>query len=142
VSVRRGLLLAAGLAALGFGVLQLVTGVRTASLVSTGIWFVAVLVVHDGVVAPLAVGAGALLRRLPGIRGALPVVAGALLVAATVTIVAVVSILAPGTPGNPTVLPRDYGRGLALLLIADLAGTAVAVVLIRRPRRGGGRRGT
>lgn len=132
----------AGLAAAAFGVQQLLTGGRVAALGSAAAWLVGVLVAHDAVLAPAVVAAGLLLRRaLRGTaRRALPVLAGGLFVAGILGLVAAVAIAAPQVPGNPTVRPRDHGRGLVVLLAADvlvtlglLAGGAVRSRL-RRPR--------
>jgi hypothetical protein len=115
----------AGLAVAAFGVQQLLTGARAAAFGSAVAWLVGVLVVHDVVLAPAVVAVGVLLRRrLRGpARRALPVAAGGLLVAGVLCLVAAVAIIAPEVSGNPTVRPRDHGRGLAVLLVADLFGT-------------------
>jgi len=132
VSARRGLVVAVGLASLGFGLWQL--GSVGAPVGTVLLWLAAVLVVHDGVVAPLAAGTGALAARLAG-RGprwaaAVPVVGVGLAVGAVLALVAVPALLSPGVPGNPTVLPRAYLGGLAVLLVVDAAVTA-AVATVR-----------
>jgi hypothetical protein len=129
--------LVAGLAALAFGAQQLLTGGRATALTSSIPWLVAVLVVHDAVVAPVAVGVGLLLRSAlgPTAGWAAPVVAGGLAVAAVLTLVAAAAIAAPGVPGNPTSLPRDYGWGLLLVLAGDAVVVALLLVARRRHRR-------
>jgi hypothetical protein len=132
--------LVAGLAALAFGAQQLLTGGRATALTSSIPWLVAVLVMHDAVAAPVAVGVGLLLRRTlgPAAGWAAPVVAGGLAVAAVLTLLAAAELAAPGVPGNPSALPRDYGRGLVLVLAGDVAVTvtlllAAGLRLRRRP---------
>jgi hypothetical protein len=131
--------LVAGLAALAFGAQQLLTGGRATALTSSIPWLVAVLVVHDAFVAPVAVGVGLLLRRalVPRAGWAVPVVAGGLAVGAVLTLVAAAALAAPGVPGNPTTLPRDYGRGLLLVLAGDVVVTVTLLLAagVRHRRR-------
>jgi hypothetical protein len=98
-------------------------------------WLAGVLVAHDLVLVPLVLGAGLALRRLPGRRA----VRGGLLVAGCLTLVALPPLLRPGAPRNATVLSLDYGRNLALLLVATAlvtAGVAAAgAVSARRAAR-------
>jgi hypothetical protein len=135
----RTLVLLAGLAALAFGAQQLLSGGRATALTSSIPWLAGVLVVHDAVVAPVAVGVGLLLRRTLGAGAgwAAPVVAAGLAVGSVLTLVAAAALAAPGVPGNPTVLPRDYGRGLLLVLAGDVVVTACLVLVagVRRRRR-------
>jgi hypothetical protein len=76
----------------------------------------AVLVGHDLVLLPVALLVGtAVTRWLP--RPARTPVLGGLFVTAVVAFVALPLILGPGPPADsPSVLPRDYGRGLAITL--------------------------
>jgi hypothetical protein len=81
-------------------------------------FLVAVLLAHDAVVAPLMIGAAFLLSRwLPSwIR---PVVQGALIASAAVTMVALPFVLGRGKRTDiPSALPLDYTRGWLLLLAA------------------------
>ena len=48
----RGSLIAGGVALAGYGVALLVTTLDPVQLVSLGVWLVATLIVHDGVLAP------------------------------------------------------------------------------------------
>jgi hypothetical protein len=139
-------LLAAGLAALGYGAWLLVTGGRATAPVGTVMWAGAALVVHDAVLAPLAVAAAWLLTRvLSGAPRAVSRVIGVgALVGVSLVLVALPALLSPGID-NPTATPRDYGRGLLLLLAVDVAAVAAAggfVVALRTvsARRTGGRR--
>jgi hypothetical protein len=92
----------AGLAALAFGVQQLVVGIPVDRTADALLWLAAVLVAHDAVVAPLAVAVGAGLRRvLPGRSARLvPVVGIALYLLAVLTVLALPLLLGPGSPGG------------------------------------------
>lgn len=108
----------------GFGVLRLLTDVPASDLVALGVWLAAALLIHDLVVAPLTVGTGVVLARLPA-RGRRHVQAG-LVAGALVTVVAVPLILREDTqPAAESILMRDYSTGLALLL-----GLVAAVSLL------------
>lgn len=136
--------IALGLAALAFGALQLLTGGVATDLLSSVPWIVGSLVVHDAVVGPLALGAGAvLLRVLPGrgeggTAGVRRVVGAGLLVAVALLVVALPAIGTPGVADNPSTTPRDYPRGLLVLLAVDAVATAVvAGLVLARSRRAG-----
>jgi len=108
------------------------------------VWLAAVLVVHDAVLAPLGALAGRLLgrtaRRGARLASAVPVVGAGVAVAVVLVLLAVPALLSPGVPGNATALPRDYGRGLALLLALDMvlvAVTATGRALLAGRRRAG-----
>ncbi|CAM5634410.1 hypothetical protein SAVIM338S_06108 [Streptomyces avidinii] len=98
------------------------------------LWLGGALVVHDGIIAPLVLAAGAAVAAVPA-RG---VVRGALLTAGALVLVTLPLLLRPGAPANPSALPLPYGRNLAVVL-AVVAVTAVAVALgprLARARRG------
>lgn len=84
-------------------------------------WIVGAVVLHDGVVVPVTLAAGALLppRLLRSARGAL-------IATACLTAVALPVLLRPGPRANASVLPSDYGRNLLIAL------GAVAVVTLAR----------
>jgi hypothetical protein len=126
----RKVLVAAGLILVGVGVV----GVLRAPAV--GIWpyvrFLAVsLVFADFLVIPVVLVFGAIAARaLPGwLR--LPV-QGALYVCAAVTLVALPLVLGYGRdPALPSALPRNYSRGL-LIVLAVVWAVALSVALVRR----------
>jgi hypothetical protein len=129
-------LYAVGAAAAGWGVVSLVTagGVPLGELR----FGLAVLLGHDALLAPVAIGVGALVARwVPG-RARAYVQAG-LLVSAVVTLVALPFVIGAGRqPDEPSSLPLDYGRGLLVALAAVWVGVgAMAAVrtLLSRIRR-------
>lgn len=116
-AVAGGLLLALGL-------FRLVTELDLGDLVALLLWLVVAVLLHDALIAPLTVGVGVVLTRLPA-RGR-RYVQGALIVAALVTVIAIPLIARPGTPPVvKTLLLRDYAGNLAILL-----GLVVGVSLV------------
>ena len=107
-------------------------------LVVLGLWLVAAVVIHDLVVAPLTVGAGVVLTRLPA-RGRRYVQSG-LVAGALVTVVAVPLIMRQDTqPPAESILMRDYSADLALLL--GLVAAVSLLVYVVRVVRGASRQG-
>ncbi|MEV6846262.1 hypothetical protein [Actinoplanes sp. NPDC051411] len=91
------------------------------------IFLVAVLVVHDAIWSPLVLLAGKLLRG--------PVVRTAAIVVAALTVTALPLAFGLGrTADNPSALPLDYGRNLALLLLG-VAGATGVILAVRRKKR-------
>ena len=136
-SVRSGrvALVVLGVAALSFGLQQLLTGGNSTRLTSSLPWLIGVLVVHDGVLAPAAALAGWMLTRVARGRWAraVPAVGVGAYLAVVLVLLALPALLSPGVTDNRTVLPRDYRTGLGILLAADLAITVVlASVAVRR----------
>lgn len=126
----RGALLVVGLAAGGWG-LVLVAGLGLADAVALGVWAGAAVVLHDGVVVPLAAAistAGS--RRLP--RLLVPRARALLVVLGPLVLLSVPVLGGFGArPDNPTLLDRPYAAGLA----AVAALTLVVVALAPRLRR-------
>ena len=111
------------------------------NLRSIATWFLGGALALDLLLVPLAAGLGVGLRRVvPG--WAWPAVRGALL--ATVVLVGFSYPLVTdrgGQPGNPTLRPRDYDRGLLVALLAVwLVALAVAVAARVRSDRNVARR--
>jgi hypothetical protein len=130
-------LLAIGLLVLAFGVEQLLIGGDATRLSSSLPWLVGVLVVHDALLAPAAAAVGWALTRVArrDARAATAVIAIGLYVAVVLTLLALPALLTPGVSDNPTAAPRDYSRGLAILLGLDAAVTmAVAALMVGRDR--------
>jgi hypothetical protein len=132
----RWLFLLPGLAAVVYGAQGLLTAGGRVPLGSWATWFVGGALVHDLVVAPLWIGLGWLAGR-PLPRPARPPVVVAAAVSGVLTLVALPFVLGFGAdPGNPSFLPREYGRDLLLLVVAVwLVAAAWAVVAVRRARR-------
>ncbi len=104
-----------------------------------------VLVAHDAVLLPATIGAGALIGRFvpAGIRATVRVAGFVTLVLAVVTMPLVLGF--GRRPDDPSALPLDYGRGLAVAVLA-IWTASFAVLLTRRvvrkrPGRGGTRAG-
>ncbi|MFJ8310403.1 MULTISPECIES: hypothetical protein [unclassified Streptomyces] len=93
------------------------------------VWLAGAVVLHDGVIAPLVLGAGLLTGGLKN-RGLLR---GTLLTAGCLTLVALPVLLRPLPTANSTVLPLDYVRGL-LVCLAVVAALALLLGAARRAR--------
>ncbi|MFI1395526.1 hypothetical protein [Streptomyces sp. NPDC020681] len=125
---------ALGLALMTAGATLLFTG---GQIKDVAVWLAGAVVLHDGIIAPLVIGVGLLLAGIPA-RGT---VRGALIVAGSLTVIALPLLLRPGAPTNPSALPLDYLRNWLLLLAAVAVltgGLMVARWLLRRvppPRR-------
>lgn len=119
---------------LAFGGFRLVTELDGADLLVLAIWLVAAVAIHDGVIAPLTVGTGVVLTRVPP-RGR-RYLQGALVVAALITVIALPLIDRQGTqPASKAILLRDYGNNLALLL--GLTAAVALTLYALRVRRSG-----
>lgn len=128
----RFLLALLGLAATAYGGL-LLSRRLSVDLLDSALWLAGGVVVHDAVLAPLVIVLAVLVvRRLPALVRA-PVTVGAV-VLGSVTLVAVPVLGRFGaSPGNPTLLDRDYVMGW--LVLAALTVVAVTVsILLRRSR--------
>lgn len=125
-----------------YGGYLLLEGQQGEALTSALVWIVGGVVVHDGLVAAVALVVGLLVSRVvPRVaRGPLTV---GLVVLGTITVVAVPFVGRFGAlPDNPTLLPRDYTAGYAGIVALVVLGVVVGVVLrarrARRVRRGHG----
>lgn len=125
---------AAGLAALAFGVTTLLTDPQVGDWQGVVEWLAFAVVLHDGVLVPLMLLSGLALGARLRNRLRRPLV-----VAGSLTAVALPVLLRPGTPANPSVLPLDYQRGWAVSVSA-VAGLALcwaaAKWALGRTRRG------
>ncbi|MEV6583571.1 hypothetical protein AB0M92_36115 [Streptomyces sp. NPDC051582] len=101
------------------------------------LWLAGAVVVHDGLIAPLVIAVAALTGafglRLRGVPRA------ALIVAGSLTAIALPPLLRPGGAANPTVVPLDYLRNW-LLTMAAVALAAGLYVAARAALRGARRR--
>ena len=114
----------AGVLLLTFGVFRLVTELDTGDLLVLGLWLVAAVALHDGLIAPITVGTGVALTKVP--PRARRYLQGALIVGALITVIAIPLIGRQGTqPASKAILLRDYATNLALLL-----GMTAAIALV------------
>lgn len=135
----RTILILIGTAGLLFGLYVLFDTVRITRLPGVALWIGAAIVLHDAVLAPLVFFCGILLRRAGRrVTGTIVlVVQGAIVIGSIMTLIVVPAIVAQSlTPNNPSILPLDYGRNLALFWVAvALVATVWSVVLYARSRR-------
>lgn len=101
--------------------------VRTGTVWEVVLWLAGAIVLHDGLIAPLVLGLGLLLAAVPA-RGT---VRAGVIVAGSLTLVALPLMLRPGTAPNPTALPLDYVRNWLVLMGVVALGTG-AVLGVRR----------
>jgi hypothetical protein len=142
VTVVRGILIALGVALIGFGGYTLVMlQPRPNQLIGVAVWLIGAIVLHDAVLSPLLVGVGLLMRRA-GHRVPWTVIAlvqGAVVIGCLFTLMFLpeVAVQQRG-PKNATVVPLDYAQNL-IIMWAVLAAIVVvgSIVLVRRTRRGG-----
>ena len=129
----RIVLAVAGILLALFGVSRLFTQVPAAGLVGLGIWLVAALVIHDGIVSPLVVAVGWLLREHVPDRGR-RFVQAALIMAAAVTVIGVPMIYRQGSqPARKAILDQHFGGNLSLLL-GMVAGATLLAYAVRVAR--------
>ncbi len=109
---------------LAFGVFRLVTELDAGDLFVLILWLAAAVALHDGIIAPITVGTGVALTRVP--PRARRYLQGALIVGGLITVIAIPLIERRGTqPESKAILLRDYAANLSLLL-----GMTVAVALV------------
>jgi uncharacterized membrane protein len=127
---RRGLVvgLALGVPVMLFGVRGVLLDARDTHPAELARWLVGAAVVHDLVLLPVVGALGWGLRRLTP-APAWPMVRAGAIVVGTLALVAWPYAASYGaSPGNPSLLPRDYVLGPALAAAAIAALTAVAAV--------------
>ena len=138
---------ATGLALAAYGAFLVLSRQGFGDWVEIVAWLAVGVVVHDGVLAPLAIGAGLLVSRLlPAVaRG--PVAVGAVVLASSTLLAIPVLGRFGARPDNPTLLDRNYVVGWLVLALLVTAGVVVGTLVRGRtgavaPVRGGGRPGT
>jgi hypothetical protein len=121
-----------GACAIVFGGVSLIRHVPHPALVQVGVWLVAALIIHDGVVSPLVVGAGVGLSRLPA-RARRYVQGAGIVIACLVVIAAPMIYLRGRQPPAKAVLVQDVAASLALLvgLVVALTLAAYLIRLLR-----------
>ncbi len=132
--IARLVLGAVGVAVGGYGAFLLVSRTSTESLVATGVWLAAGVLLHDVVLSLAVIGVGAVVTRLLPVPVRLPAVV-ALVVVGSLTLVAVPVLGRFGAKAdNPTLLDRPYLGSWLVLLALTVAVVAVAGLV--RARRG------
>jgi hypothetical protein len=105
------------------GIAGAIGNARLTKPVEWGAWIIGGAVVHDGVIAPLVLGFGAVLRRKVPQPFRAPLTAGlvltGLLVVATFPIFSGLGV----RDDNPSHLPRDYWMGVGIMLGIVWLGT-------------------
>lgn len=142
VTVVRGILIALGVALIGFGGYTLVMlQPRPNQLIGVAVWLIGAIVLHDAVLSPLLVGVGLLMRRA-GRRvpwSVIALVQGAVVIGCLFTLMFLPEIAVQQRgPKNATVVPLDYAQNLVVMWAALAAIVVVgSIVLVRRTRPGG-----
>lgn len=94
---------------------------------------IGLLVIHDGIIAPMTCVIGARMRRTkttPPTRG---IIEGAVILSVIVALFSVPLIAGWGDlPDNPSLLPGNYGVGLLIILAITWATTALMLLRTRR----------
>jgi hypothetical protein len=124
VKAARATLLAAGVAVILYAIIGVLTDDGTSPL-NQLMFTLALVVAHDGIVLPLAIGVGVLIVRFVPDWARPPVQAG-LYASLVLTIFTIPMLIGAGRlPDNPTILPLNYARGLQLVLAASWVAAAV-----------------
>jgi hypothetical protein len=124
----------AGAGLIGYGAHRIASGGLATDPTDLGRWLLAGVLGHDLLIAGLTAAGGWLLTRLTP-AAVRPAIQGGLLVAGSLTLVAVPVLSGRGGRGNPSTDPLDYPRNLAAALLAVAAGTAAAAAWrLRRSR--------
>jgi hypothetical protein len=108
-------LVTAGILTLLYGIVRLIIEVP-GKLPGVALWLVGIVVIHDGILAPLVVGVGWLLARVaaPRVRRHLQ---ATLIIGGMITVIALPMIFREGThPASKAWLVQNYGANLAVLL--------------------------
>jgi hypothetical protein len=112
-----------------YGAGRLLTEIPTHSLLLLAAWMIGAVVIHDGIVSPVVVAVGWLLRRFVPARGRGYLQAG-LIMGALVTIIAIPMIhLRDSQPAVKAILRQNFAGNLTLLLGIIGAGTLIAYAI-------------
>jgi hypothetical protein len=128
----RIVLAAAGILLGLYGLGRLFTQIPGYSLKWLAVWLIAALIIHDGILSPLVVAVGWLVRHVP--RRARRYLQAALIMAAMITVVAIPMIyLRNSQPVSKAILNQNYAGNLTLLLgiIGGLSLLAYAIRVAR-----------
>jgi hypothetical protein len=112
-----------------YGAGRLLTEIPTHSLVLLAAWMIGAIVIHDGIISPVVVTVGWLLRRFVPSRGRGFVQAG-LIMGALVTIIAIPMIhLRDSQPAIKAILRQNFAGNLTLLLGIIGAASLIAYAI-------------
>lgn len=124
--------LAAGVPIMARGVIGVFEGSGRTHPGELARWIVGSAIVHDLVLLPFVAGVAVATRRLVAVQ-TWPVVRWALMTSGVVVLVAWPFVRGYGRrAGNPSLLPRDYGTGVAVALGITWVVALVLVALSRR----------
>ncbi|WP_394770524.1 hypothetical protein [Lacisediminihabitans sp.] len=115
-----------------FGAYVMLDTVKPVKIAGVALWFLAALILHDGIIAPIVFGVGFALRKVGrSIPVAVLAILQAGLVVASVFAIIVLPAVYKKTLGtkNPTVLPFDYGTRLVIVWVAVAVLTAAAIAV-------------
>jgi hypothetical protein len=137
----RVLIAAVGLVLATYGAFLLLSRQGFGDWVEVAAWLAVGVVVHDGVLAPLAIGAGLLASRAVPVVARGPIAVGAV-VLATSTLLAIPVLGRFGArTDNPTLLDRNYVAGWLVLAALVTVGVVLGTLFASRRVEGGGRPG-
>ncbi|CAN5538503.1 hypothetical protein BH24ACT26_BH24ACT26_09830 [soil metagenome] len=126
---------AIGWAVMAFGVLNLLQNSSRTHPDRWTVWFLGVLLVHDLFIAPAVFALGMVIARFVRAPWRRPLQQG-LIGSAVVVLVAFPFVGGFGRmPDDPSALPNNYARGLAVTLALVWASSAVVLLLARRRAR-------
>jgi len=132
--VIRGLLFVLGLAGLAWGAKQVVE-LGFDDIVAAGVWLVAGVLAHDGLLAPTVVVVALIAMRLLPVWLRGPLTAG-LVVLGSATLLAIPVLGRFGARSdNPTLLDRDYVGGWLVLAAITVGCVAVSSLISWRRSR-------
>ncbi len=127
--------LAIGVPIMARGVLGILEGSRRTHPGELARWIAGSAIIHDAVLLPIVVGVAMIVRSVVPAR-TWPIVRWALMTSGVVLLVAWPFVRGYGRrAGNPSLLPRNYGVGVAVALAITWAVAAALVVLGRRRAR-------
>lgn len=123
-----------GLAIAGFGLGGLLTADFLGSTGSWAVYFFGGLLVHDLLIAPFVVVVSATLLFVTG-RRSRPVVQATAILIGVLTLASLPVLLGEGKlVSNPSLLPHDYARNLALVLVIVVIAAAIGIFRVSRRR--------
>ena len=129
----RLILAVTGVLVICYGGFRFLTEIPLPNLIALACWLVGAILVHDGVLSPVVVGIGHLLRRSVPDR-ARRYLQFALITAGLVTVIALPMIYLRGSqPSVKALLLRDYGANLTAI-IAVIAVTTLGSYAVRVAR--------